>query len=368
LFVAAAFAALAAGPAAAQSPDQVRGWKAEMQRVVAAAEKEGELIFQSQPNQEARDFLLREWQKAYPKIALQLNVIPLPQWLARVRTERQADKYLWDVAVAGFNVAYPMSHEGILDPVLDEMIDPEIKNPALWGGWDAAFADVAKKYVFSISNFIAGPWFDAQHVPPEKVARLRIKTLLDPEYAGKIVWHDPAVPGSGSAPALMLRRLLGNDDYKSFLLNQKIIFVAQQNQVVETMARGVAWIGIGPPVRPLMAQFTQAGVKTDIRPFGNGPEVNMESIGGSTLFVFNKRPHPNATKVFVNWLLSKNIQYGFAKAIQQSSRRMDVPSVAEPDQAPVAGAKYVSSPQREENLKALNEALQLTAEIRKQAK
>jgi ABC-type Fe3+ transport system substrate-binding protein len=35
-------------------------------------------------------------------------------------------------------------------------------------------------------------------------------------------------------------------------------------------------------------------------------------------------PHPNATKVFVNWLLSKEGQEVYGKAMGQATRRLDV--------------------------------------------
>ena len=35
-------------------------------------------------------------------------------------------------------------------------------------------------------------------------------------------------------------------------------------------------------------------------------------------------PHPNATKVFVNWLLSKEGQEIYGKAMGQATRRLDV--------------------------------------------
>jgi ABC-type Fe3+ transport system substrate-binding protein len=35
-------------------------------------------------------------------------------------------------------------------------------------------------------------------------------------------------------------------------------------------------------------------------------------------------PHPNAAKVFVNWLLSKEGQEVFGKAVGQATRRLDV--------------------------------------------
>jgi hypothetical protein len=97
-------------------PAFAQDWKSEWTKTVAAAEKEGQVFFQSQPNQGARDFLQREWAKAFPKIELQLSVTPTAQFLARIRTERQADKYLWDVGLAGFTIAYPISHEGGIRP------------------------------------------------------------------------------------------------------------------------------------------------------------------------------------------------------------------------------------------------------------
>jgi hypothetical protein len=79
------------------------------------------------------------------------------------------------------------------------------------------------------------------------------------------------------------------------------------------MARATAAVGIGPPVRSLMGTYTKAGVKTDIRSFGNSPDNYLEAIGGGALFLFKDRPHPNATRVFINWLLTKDMQYGMAR-------------------------------------------------------
>ena len=48
-----------------------------------------------------------------------------------------------------------------------------------------------------------------------------------------------------------------------------------QQMVVEAMARGTAWIGLGAPVKGLIAPYLQAGIKADIRSFGNSPDVNI---------------------------------------------------------------------------------------------
>ncbi|HEX4194598.1 MAG TPA: extracellular solute-binding protein [Stellaceae bacterium] len=349
------------------SPAIAQDWKADFQKTVDAANQEGTLIFYSQPNKAAQDFILHEFPKAYPKIKVSLSAIPGAEFIARIKTERGASKNLWDMALAGPPVGYILAHADILDPVMPEFVDPEIKNPDLWGGWRNAFPDAAGKYEFAVANFIAGPWYDALKIAPEKVEKLGLKLMLDPSVKGKIAWHDPAVQGAGQPYTMLLRAQLGDDGLKQLITEQKPQFFQDQFQVVEAMARGTAWIGIGPPVRALIAPYTQAGVKTDIRNFGPTPDLALQEIGGSGLFVFKDRPHPNATRVFINWLLSKDAQQGLAKATEQASRRLDVPVMTAPDETPVKGATYLQ-PQREDAAGTLQSALNLAAEDRKLGK
>jgi hypothetical protein len=131
----------------ATAPTLAQDW----QSVVAAAEKEGAIVINSQPNEVARNFLLKEFPKAYPKIQVSLSVVPTNQFVARVRAERQTNNFLWDVGLAGPPSGFALAHDGALDPVLPEFVAPDIKNPDTWGGWDEAFIDKEKKYVFAIA-------------------------------------------------------------------------------------------------------------------------------------------------------------------------------------------------------------------------
>ena len=55
----------------------------------------------------------------------------------------------------------------------------------------------------------------------------------------------------------------------------------------------------------------------------------------------NRAPHPNAGKVFINWLLGKAGQTAWSKAMEQVSRRADVPSDHVPSyMAPKPSARY----------------------------
>jgi ABC-type Fe3+ transport system substrate-binding protein len=297
-----------------------------------------------------------------------MSALPEPQFWARLRTERAAGKYLWDMAVSGASTGYTFSKEGAVDPLLPELVDPAVNKPELWGGWDSAFMDLDKKFVLSVSSFIASPYYNAAHVPADEVKRLGIKAMLNPAYAGKIIWQEPTLPGGGRTLAQLLYAQLGEDGLRKLIVDQKAVLAQNQQQVVEAMARGTSWIGVLPSVRGLAVPYAQAGVKVDdLHTFGNTPETGVQSVGGATVYVFNQRPHPNATRVFISWFLSKDVQNGFAIATQQASRRTDVPHAGDPEAKPIPGATYIT-PQREENQPAQDKVLAFISEVKKSVK
>jgi ABC-type Fe3+ transport system substrate-binding protein len=66
------------------------------------------------------------------------------------------------------------------------------------------------------------------------------------------------------------------------------------------------------------------------------------TIGGGTVNLVDSAPHPNAAKVFINWLLSREGQIAFQDAIRLPSLRRDTPKSAFADiSVPKPGGKYV---------------------------
>lgn len=361
LLVAALLIAVASAAQAAED------WTAERAQLVAAAEKEGEIDFFSQPNLAARDFIAATWAKAFPHIKLSITATEGSQIVGRVRIERQSQKYLWDVMMTGSTIGFALAKEGFLDPVLPELRDPEVSDPAIWGGWDQAFVDTAKTDVFSTNLALKSPVYNALKLSPDRVAQEGLRILFDPALKGKIYWHEPGVPGPGQQFAFYLARRFSENDLRRFVLEQQPVFVSDQNQVIEALAHGAAWVGLGPGnSHALMEPYIKAGVPIDLRKFGNSPDLNDITLGGSTFWVMKNRPHPNAARLFINWFLSKDVQTGFAQATEQNSRRRDVPSVADADGTPLPGARYVA-PQEEANMPLLEKSVAAIADIRKAA-
>ncbi|HEX4194773.1 MAG TPA: extracellular solute-binding protein [Stellaceae bacterium] len=342
-------------------------WSTERAQLIAAAEQEGEIDFFSQPNLAARNFIAATWAKDFPKIKLSITATPGAQIVGRVRLERQSGKYLWDLIMTGSVIGFDMVKEGFVDPFAPELRDPAVNDPRIWGGWDQAYVDTANAYVFSTNLALKSPVYNALKLSPDKVKKEGVRILLDPTLTSKIYWHDPNVPGPGAQFAFYLARRFSEDELRRFINDQKPVFVSDQNQVIDALAHGTAWLALGPGnSHALMEPYIKAGVPIDLRKFGNAPELNDITLGGSTIWVMKNRPHPNATRLFINWLLSKDIQDGFAKATEQNSRRIDVASVADADGTPVPGAHYVA-PQDEANAASLDKAVAEVGEMRKAA-
>ena len=338
-------------------------WKAEWKKTIAAAEKEGIVVLNVQTNKNFRNYVSREWPKYFPKIKLSLTTQRSSQFIARVRTERKAGKFLWDAYYAGSSVGLRLYREGVLDPLRDEFILPEVNDPKVWGGWKNAFFDLPGKYVLSTQNYLKSPWYNSDVIPRSKVEKHGIKLLLDPAYKGKIAWVEPLRPSSGQAISLVLLKSLGEAGLRKMIIDNEVTFFSKQNNMVDRMARKQFLISIGPNMIQQTERFRKAGVKLNFRTLGNTPASAEASTGGGTVFVFNRRPHPNAAKVFINWVLSKKHSAGIAKETGNGSRRIDVEPVDPPERRPIAGADY-TVPAHEKNKKDLKAAIAVIRKIR----
>jgi ABC-type Fe3+ transport system substrate-binding protein len=78
-------------------------------------------------------------------------------------------------------------------------------------------------------------------------------------------------------------------------------------------------IGIG---HTEFAPFIKAGFPVKSLPI---PKEGLYATAGyGSLVILKNSPHPNATKVFVNWLLGKEGQEIFSRAMGEATRRLDV--------------------------------------------
>ncbi len=349
-----------AGSAVAVAPSPQEVWTA----TVAAAKKEGAVTCGCAIHPGSRAYLMSRWQQDYPDIKLEYTPATLPDWPARVEAERAAGQYRWDAVFTGPGPeVYRLAHEGVFDPLVPALILPDVKNPQTWGGWNSAFYDDGKKYMLSFWTSLLTPYYNAKFVAPERIKRLGLRILLEPEFRGKIVFWDPRVGGSGSNMAQFLYMKLGPEALKTILVDQEAVFLNDSNAMADRMVRGAAYFSIGPRLDENLAPYKSAGLSLDIRPMGNTVDLAGASTEYGILAIFNRPPHPNAAKVFVNWLLSKPVQEGLQNVVSIKSRRVDVLPPPGGGAQPVPGRAYVPL-QQEKFIAPRRQVMQYARELR----
>lgn len=152
------------------------------------------------------------------------------------------------------------------------------------------------------------------------------KDLLDPKWKGKLVIDDPrrAGPGQATWTFFYLHPNLGADFIRA-LAAQQLLVLSDYGQEAGAIGQGKYPVLVGGndySVEPLMKKSVPVGIvpATQLK---EGTDLNA---GSSGVALFNKAPHPNAAKVYLNWLLSKQGQTGFVQAVGYVSARLDVPT------------------------------------------
>jgi ABC-type Fe3+ transport system substrate-binding protein len=184
------------------------------------------------------------------------------------------------------------------------------------------------------------------------------RDLLKPQWAGKILLSNPSVIGTGSGWFRENGKDLGMDFMRA-LVRQKPFIVNDSRQAAEWLARGkypVLIAGSGDP----LADFIQDGLPVAIVEAQDSRRTLSPSSGIVSLI--NRAPHPNAAKLFLNWILTKEGQTIMTTTIGLASRRTDVPTAhLLPEVVPQPGKKYIEY--TEESTTGAEEAQKLAKEI-----
>jgi iron(III) transport system substrate-binding protein len=226
---------------------------------------------------------------------------------------------------------------GAFDPLEPALIFPDVKDPKTWRGGGLEFLDPNRTFMV-MTPFQRGIIFYNPKLVNAKEFK-SYKDLLDPKWKGKLVMDDPrrAGPGQATFTFFYLHPDLGVDFIRG-LGKQQITILKDYAQEIDAVGQGRYPVLIGAADFVAVARAKQ-GIPiaiVDTRQLKEGGDV---SPANGCLALFNKAPHPNAARIYINWLLSKEGQTVFARANGYVSARLDVPSDhAEPWRVPQPGA------------------------------
>jgi iron(III) transport system substrate-binding protein len=306
-------------------------WQVEWEHTVQAAEKEGQLTVYIGGYGAIIDTGV--FQKAYPKIKITHITGAGTDLTQRISAERRAGKYVADVYNGGGNSLHQVLYQGkMLDPIKSALILPEVVDPTTWWEGKHKYADKERQYIFVYEGNVsagAGASYNVQLLDPREY-----KTywdFLNPKLKGKILSTDiRKVRGAGIPWQFLyyhpdlgpkyLRRLFGEMD---------VTLTADLRQAVDWLGTGKFALAMPIQGGTVYKAKNQGLPVNEFSPYHFKEGVNLSSAFGS-LALMNRAPHPNAAKVFINWLLSREGQTLFQKVISvpgdaRNSRRIDVP-------------------------------------------
>ena len=295
--------------------------RAEWQQIELAARKEGQVVVSLPPSADLRIQLEKAFEGRFAKI----DLVPVPARGAinvrKIATESTAGVHYFDVHIGGtYSMLIGLVKPRLVSAVEPYMILPEVKEPKNWWGGHI-YADKTKRFAYSFAAYLSqNLYYNSKLMRPDQIRSY--EDLLDPKWKGKMGFLDPRVPGPGDATWSYIWNVKG-EDYLKKLVDQDLTIVRNPRVLADSLAKGKLAMTIGVPYY-FMAPFLQADFP--VKAFPIPKEGTYVTAGTGNLTILKDPPHPNATKVFVNWLLGKEGQETFSKAMNQASRRFDVSS------------------------------------------
>jgi iron(III) transport system substrate-binding protein len=327
---------------AAEKPN----WQAEWEKTIKAAETEGALtIYSSITPKIILDTGV--FQRKFPGIKITSVTSEGGGLFQRITTERRAERYLADIVIGGASTPWNLHSTKVLDPIRPLLILPEVIDESGWWEGRHAYVDSERQYVFM---YMGNPQkgdisYNTTLINPKDFRSFW--DFVTPALRGKIIARDVNTPGerNNTIRFFYYNPQLGPKFIWRMFGEMDVTLFRDRRQSVDWLANGkfaVCFFCIPSELGAAQSQGLPVG-KFDLLKEGAAITPHTGAIG-----LMDKAPHPNAAKVFINWLLSREGQitvqntYVKARIGVSNSLRTDIPKdIVPPDQRLLEGVKYI---------------------------
>ena len=327
-------------------------WEIEWEETVVKAQEEGELSL-AMSSGTTREF--RPVYKAFQdefSIRMILSGGSGRQSAERILAERAVGLYTVDIVQAGATTSLQrLLPNDVLAPVEPLLFRADILDKSVWLENRFWWADPQHKYVFVYGASHNNPGIT---INTDLINEDDIKSywdILDPKYNGLHVSGDLADAGGSSTFHFLFGHPdLGPEFLTRYALETDLTVINSARIAASWIVEGTKAIGmhLGSAFSTLTDDLEKRGspLKQLTDPMIEGSSLSIS--GRSQIMVLNNAPHPNAQKLFINWMLSPTgqlaIQHIDSPNYDIDSLRIDIPKdmVAEADRRRV-GVQYISA-------------------------
>ena len=277
------------------------------QSTIDAAKKEGQVVWYTTliVNQIIRPLKIA-FEKKYPGVTLEYTRADDLVTSAKILAEGQAGRVQADI-FDGIANMLPLQEAGLLAPfTVPNAADYPAELKARDGYWIAEIM-----YVFT-------PGINTSLLPKDQAPKT-FADLLDPKLAGKMAWNGSSMAGSYGFVANVLTSM-GEDKgmtYLRALAKQRVVNVqASSRAVLDQVIAGEYWMNLMAFNHHTVIS-ARKGAPCDWLKLEPTP-VTLDAVG-----LLKDAPHPNAARLFLEFLLSEEGQ----KVFQQNEYLPALPSV-----------------------------------------
>ncbi|HTH98748.1 MAG TPA: extracellular solute-binding protein [Stellaceae bacterium] len=259
--------------------------------LVAAAKKEGKVVFYTSTDLAVSEKVAAEFQKEYPGISVQVERSGAERVFQRIGQEYSAGIHNVDVVDSSdaVNFVYFKQHgwlaQALPKVVADKWPKAEIDPDGDFAAYRATLCVVAYRTDKMDAKDLPKTWED----------------MLDPRFKGKMVKAHPGYSGTIMTATFVLSHKLGWDYFKK-LGQQQVMQVQSSTEPPKILAQGE---------RPMefdgneynVFQLQEKGTPIKIIYFNEGTPIVVGNAG-----LMKDAPHPNAGKLFYAYLFSTKAQ------------------------------------------------------------
>jgi iron(III) transport system substrate-binding protein len=270
------------------------------------------------------------FKKSYPGITIQKTIGSGSATISRTLTERRANRYIPDLFIGGTSTALlGLKPAGALQPLGPSLILPEVLDKSAWLMNRLWWADAQEPY----TTLMFLGYVQSIGAVNTRLANPREFTsywdLLNPKWKGKIAAHDIRRGGTGGVVVRFLYKhpQLGPRYLERLFSEMDVTLSSEVRQTVDWLGIGRFPLGLFVGSENLL-QAQEQGLPVALITAEQLKEGSPIAPSGGSVCLVDRAPHPNAAKLFVNWLLSREGQIAYQESIALPSLRVDIPKTA----------------------------------------
>lgn len=310
-----AAAALAAGcawmPAAQRSAES-------HESLAAAASREGQVVVYSVTS--AVPALLEDFRRLYPGVKLEYVTLDTGPLYDRVIAESKAGR----TADIVWSSAMDLQVKLVADGYAMSYRSPEASKLPAWAVWrDQAYGTTFEPVGFVYNKNL----FPAAEVPQTRAELIRLLDAQGARFKDRITAFDPA--NSGLGYLLMTQELSASGaafwDVARALGRAGLYPGSGSGAQFERLGKGDSVFGYN-----LLASYAEGRIKKDLPQLGVVLPKDHTPVVSRVMFISKKAAHPNAAKLWLDYVLSKRGQEILAQS-DLGSLRADVAAELTPN-------------------------------------